>query len=271
MSTPPVFEGSDGRFVATDLGRGPWDPQALHGGAPAALLMREFERLPAADGLCLARVTYEFMRPVPVGPLEVRADVIRPGRRVQLLEGSILADGVEVVRARALRIQAADAGGADAGGADVSPPPPGPERGGPRPLRAPHRPMFAPDAIEIRFVSGEWSRGPCTAWFRLVCPVVSGEPPSALQTLAAAGDFGNGISATLSWDDYLFINPDLTLYVEREPDGEWICLDAQTRIAPGGIAVAESVLYDERGRVGRATQSLLVAPRGAAATSDGRP
>ena len=88
-----------------------------------------------------------------------------------------------------------------------------------------------------------------------------GEKPSPLQRLAAAGDFGNGISATLSWDDYLFINPDLTLYIEREPVGEWICLDAQTRIGAGGVGVAESVLYDERGRVGRATQSLLVAPR----------
>ena len=104
MSTAPVFEGSDGRFVATDLGRGPWDPRSLHGGAPAALLMRELERLPAAAGLLLSRVTYEFMRPAPVGPLEVRAEVVRPGRRVQLLEGSIAAGGVEVVRARALQI-----------------------------------------------------------------------------------------------------------------------------------------------------------------------
>jgi hypothetical protein len=258
MSATPVFEVSDGRFVGTDLGRGPWDPRALHGGAPAALLMREFERLPAVDGLCLARVTYEFMRPVPVRPLDVHVEVVRPGRRVQLLEGSIVADGVEVARARALQIQAADAGGA---GADDSPPPPGPEHGRPRPLRAPHRPMFAPDAIEIRFVSGEWAKGPCTAWFRLVSPIVPGEQPSALQRLAAAGDFGNGISATLSWDDYLFINPDLTLNIEREPDGEWICLDARTRIGAGGVGVAESVLYDQRGRVGLATQSLLVAPR----------
>ena len=85
--------------------------------------------------------------------------------------------------------------------------------------------------------------------------------PSPFQRLAAAGDFGNGISATLSWDDYLFINPDLTLYIEREPVGEWICLESETRIARDGIGVAESVLYDERGRVGRATQALLVAPR----------
>ena len=87
------------------------------------------------------------------------------------------------------------------------------------------------------------------------------EVPSALQRLAAAGDFGNGISATLSWDDYLYINPDLTLYIERAPVGEWIGLESQTRIADGGIGIAESVLYDQRGRVGRATQALLVAPR----------
>ena len=258
MSTAPVFEGSDGRFVATELGRGPWDPGALHRGAPAALLMRAFENLPAAEGLGVARVTYEFLRPVPVGPLGVRAEVVRPGRRVQLLEGSIDADGVEVVRARALQVQVADAGGA--GGADT-PAPPGPEHGGPRKLRAPHRPMFAPDAIEIRFVDGAWGGGPCTAWFRLVSPIVAGETPTPLQSLAAAGDFGNGISATLSWDDYLFINPDLTIYVEREPVGQWICLESVTRISARGIGVAESVLFDHRGRVGRATQALLVARR----------
>jgi len=258
MSTPPVFEGSDGRFVATRLARGPWDPNHLHGGAPAALLMRAFERLPAADGLRLARVTYELLRPVPVGPLEINADVVRPGRRVQLLEGTITVDGAAVVRARALQVQAADGGAA---AADSTPPPLGPEHGRPPQLRVPHHPMFAFDAIEIVFVVGGWGRGPCTAWFRLRSPIVPGETPSPLQQLAAAGDFGNGISATLSWDDYLYINPDLTLYVEREPAGEWICLESETRIARDGIGVAESILYDERGRVGRATQALLVAPR----------
>ncbi|HYB30116.1 MAG TPA: thioesterase family protein [Solirubrobacteraceae bacterium] len=258
MSAEPVFEAVDGRFVATKYGRGPWDPGALHGGAPAALLVRAFERVPAPQGLSLARVTYEFMRPVPVGPLEVNAEVVRPGRRVQLLEASIVADGVEFVRARALQVQAADAGGATDGNA---PPPRGPEHGQPATLRVPHRPMFAFDAIEVLFVDGTWGRGPCKAWFRFRRPIVGDEPPSPLQLLAAAGDFGNGISATLSWDDYLYINPDLTLYVERAPVGEWICLDSQTRITPDGIGMAESVLYDERGRVGRATQALLVAPR----------
>ena len=84
---------------------------------------------------------------------------------------------------------------------------------------------------------------------------------SPLQLLAAAGDFGNGISSVLPWAEYVFINPDLTLYIEREPLGEWVALEAQTLIAPEGIGTSESILYDERGRVGRATQALYVAAR----------
>jgi Thioesterase-like superfamily len=257
MSDQAVFVARDGHFVATELARGPWDPGAQHGGAPAALLMRALEQLPAADGLMLARVTYEFLRPVPIGELVVDASVIRPGRRVQLLEASLATpDGLELVRARALQVRVAEAPASS-----WQSPPPGPASGRRNDFRAPHRPMFSPDAIEIRFVDGAFGGGASTGWFRLSVPIVAGEEPSALQRLAAAGDFGNGISSVLSWDEYVFINPDLTLYVEREPEGEWICLQAQTLIAPGGIGTAESVLFDERGRVGRATQALVVAPR----------
>jgi hypothetical protein len=251
----------DGRFVASELARGPWDPDAQHGGAPAALLMRAFEALPAAEGLMIARVTYELLRPAPIGEVEVQAEVVRPGRRVQLLEGSMSApDGTEVVRARALRVRRAQAGSTRD---EPESPPPGPEHGHERApgFMPPYRPIFAPDGIEVRFVAGAFGGGPATAWFRLRVPVVAGEAPSPLQRLAAAGDFGNGISAVLNWGEYLFINPDLTLYVARVPVGEWICLDARTTIAPGGVGMAESTLYDERGRVGRAMQALFVAPR----------
>jgi len=259
MSETAVFLSRDGRFLATALAQGPWDEGAQHGGAPSALLMRAFERLPAPDGLLLARITYEFLRPVPLGELSVKASVVRPGKRVQLLDGSIVdSTGVEVVRARALRVRAASAGVASDDGAA---PPAGPQVGEELYLAAPHRPLFAPDAIEVRFVAGSFGGGPATAWFRLRHPLVAGEEPSPLQRLAAAADFGNGISAVLSWDDYLFINPDLTVYVQRPPVGEWIAVQARTIIAAEGIGTAESTIFDERGRVGRATQALLVAPR----------
>ena len=182
-----------------------------HGGAAAALLMRAFERLPAPDGLSLARVTYELLRPVPVGPVETEAEIARPGRRVQLLEGSISAGGTEVVRARALRVQRPTPVTAPS---RIPPPPPGPAAGRPAKVNVPHRPMFAPDAIEIRFVAGAWGGGPSTAWFRLRGPIVPRDA-LGLQRLASAGDFGNGMSSILSWDDYLYINPDLTLCIER--------------------------------------------------------
>jgi hypothetical protein len=254
-----VFERTDRGFHATGLARGPWDPEAQHGGAPAALLARAFERCAPSPDLALARLTYEFLRPVPLGDLAVQAELVRPGRRVQLLEASIRTpDGTEVVRARALRIRRSDVGGA----AEMPTLTPGAELGRPNDFRRAELAMFSPDAIEIRFVAGGfYEPGPASAWFRLRYPLLDGEEPSPLQRLAAAGDFGNGISAVLSWGDHLFINPDLTLYIEREPIGEWIGLRSETRIASGGVGIAESVLYDQRGRVGRATQALLVEQR----------
>src|SRR5579864_428645 len=264
MPDEAVFVARGEAFVATELARGPWDPVALHGGAPAALLMRAFERLDPLDGLLMARVTYEFLRPVPLGELFVAAEITRPGRRVRLLEGAIRTpDGTEVVRARALAVQRADASARPTPEAS----PPGrselgyehdPDEGGYAP---PYRPLFAPDAIEIRFVEGMFGNGPSTAWFRLRVPLVAGEAPTALQRLAAAGDFGNGISAELSWDDYVFINPDLTLYLERPPQGEWIGLGARTTIAAQGVGLAESEIYDTEGRTGRALQALLIGRR----------
>jgi hypothetical protein len=123
-------------------------------------------------------------------------------------------------------------------------------------------PTFPDDAMEIRLVAGRFAQpGPATAWFRLRVPLVAGENPTGLQRLAAAADFPNGIATEISWNDYVFINPDLTLYVERRPLGEWICLDAQMRVLDGGVGFSEAVLYDRQGRVGRSLQSLYVAPR----------
>lgn len=253
-----IFEERDGGVFATEFARGPWDPDAQHGGAPAALMMRALERLDdgGAD-LQIVRVTYELVRPVPLGELIVEAWVVRPGRRVQLLEASLqTADRVEVVKARALRVARAPI----TVGSVPERTPPGPEG-----LPVSHVPRFGEasfpgGAMEIRMAEGDiLETGPATAWFRLRVPLVAGEQPTALQRLVAAADFPNGISSELSWNDWLFINPDLTVYIEREPVGEWICLDGRTRVIEGGVGLAQAVLFDQHGRVGRSLQSLYVA------------
>lgn len=261
MSDAIYHPDGPGRFAPTELARGPWDPGAQHGGAPAALLAGVLEQLDAEQPMAVARLTYEFLRPVPLEPLEVRTRVARPGRRVQLLEATLHAGDQEVARAVALRIRRAD----------VHAPDPGVEPSPPRDPEASDAidmpwfdgpPMFARDGMEVRFAQGAFAEvGPAFAWFRLRVPVVAGAVTSPLQRLAAAGDFGNGIATAVPWTTHVFINPDLTLYVEREPVGEWIGLDARTRVGDQGVGISDSVLHDERGRVGRAMQSLYVAER----------
>ena len=122
------------------------------------------------------------------------------------------------------------------------------------------RPAFHADAVEHRFVAGGFDRpGPATDWIRLRVPVVGGEATTPLARVAAAADFGNGVSWVLSrLEGWQFINPDLTIYLHRMPGGEWVCLEAATWVEPHGVGVAESRLWDERGPLGRAIQSLLL-------------
>ncbi len=255
-----LYEPRGDQMVATEYTRGPWSPDAQHGGAPAALLMRALERADPDPGRQWARVTYELLRPVPLGELQVVTSVLRPGRLVQLHEASLTTpDGTEVVRARALSVARSPV---SAGAAE--PPPEGPEHAAPIDLPPAWEGLvrFPSHGMEIRFAQGRFSTpGPSTAWFRLRVPVIAGETPSGLQRLAAAADFPNGTGTELAWEEWLFINPDLTIHIEREPEGEWIGLAARMHLSAGGVGHSDGVLYDRRGRVGRCLQSLYVAPR----------
>jgi hypothetical protein len=107
-------------------------------------------------------------------------------------------------------------------------------------------------------------------WTRLLVPVVEGVEVLPLQRVLAVADSGNGVSAVLDWGTHLFINPELSVHVLREPVGEWVCLDAHTQIASGGAGLATSVLSDAEGPVARGAQSLLIAARPPARRASGR-
>jgi hypothetical protein len=254
--TDAFFEPlAGGRFAATPHTRGPWDPAFQHAGPPAALLGRALERCEPREGFVLARLTYEILRPVPVAEIAVAARVVRPGRSVELLDGELTVEGEPVMTVRAWRVRATGAETvADAPvpprPAEATPPPPGLDGFG------------YGRAVELRFAAGGWDDpGPATVWTRLRVAVVAGEEPTGLQRVLAVADSGNGVSAVLPWGEWLFINPELTVHVRREPRGEWICLDAETAISHGGAGLARSVLSDDEGVVAAGAQSLLVAPR----------
>src|SRR5579864_3034611 len=103
-----LFDREGDRFVPTELSRGPWSPDALHGGPVAALVARASETHPSDHAMFVARMTVELMRPVPLEVLTVRTTLLRPGRMVQLVGTTIAAGDTEVVRAVSLRIRHAD-------------------------------------------------------------------------------------------------------------------------------------------------------------------
>lgn len=263
------FHREGDTYVPTGHARGPWDDTQLHGGAPAALLVREIERTdPGAADLAVARLTYEFLGPVPMAPLTVRAEVVKPGRRFQLVEGEIaVAGGPVVVRVRAVRLRRGEVAvpdGARGSGPDGIP-------GGPDPQQA-RREVLEPygaaaegfhlTGMELRFVSGSFHEtGPAVTWFRPRFPLIDDEPASPLARVAMAADFGNGISRVLDFRTHLFINTDLMIAVHREPQGEYVLLDTRTAIDPRGTGLAESRLHDEAGSLGISAQTLFVDER----------
>lgn len=257
MSPPDAFFVPDGdRFVATEHTRGPWSDAHQHAGPPAALIARAFEA--EAGGMAIVRLTFELMRPVPIDALTLAVAETRPGKKVRLLEARLAHAGTELVRATALCIRQAEV--ALDLPAEVPPEPamPAPEDCGETVF-----PFFTAavgyhTSMELRVGEGGVGHGHAAAWLRMRHPLVPGEAPSPLQRLAIAADSGNGVASALDHERYLFINPDLTVYVHRLPEGEHVGLRARTLAEPNGVGIADDRMYDRRGPIARAVQSLLI-------------
>jgi len=252
-----------GAYASTDLTRGPWHPQHQHAGPPIALVARGIERAAAALELThIARLTANLLRPVPIAELALEVETDYAGRNVAHFSARLYAGGKEVARftAVAQREAAVDLPQALAG----HPLPQAPRPAGDSPAeRFPFskKTIGIQDLIESRVAAGTMFRGPSAVWFRMRHPLIAGEEPSALQRVAVAADSGNGISAILGFDKFVFVNSDLTVNLLRRPEGEWVCIDARTLLGPSGGGLAEARIFDALGLVGRSTQSLAVRRR----------
>ncbi|WP_370323960.1 thioesterase family protein [Euzebya sp.] len=252
----PEGDSSAGRaYASTVHTTGPWDPRAQHGGPPTALIGHVLDADHPREGFQTVRVTVEILRPVPVARLHVATELLRGGRSVELLGATMTTDdGTPVATARSWRIRTTDLPlHAGVEGDPVT---------GPDGIEAADE-FFTgightgyAQAMEVRFAEGGWNAfGPAVAWMRMRHPLVPDAAPSPLERVLIAADSGNGVSARFRG---LFINPDLTVYLTRLPEGEWVCLQAATTLTDHGIGMAASVLHDERGPLGRGLQSLLL-------------
>jgi Thioesterase-like superfamily len=256
---PPFFAADGDRLVPSASARGPWSERYQHGGPPAALLARAFAGQ-VADGAQIVRLTFDFLRPVPLAPLTVAARVVRAGAKVQRFAGSVLAeDGTAVIEATCLAMRVAPES------VDVVPdpatPPAPPVESGPFEL-----PFMSGDegyhrAMEWRVARGTFGRGPMAVWLRPRVALVAGEAPTPLECLVTAADSASGVAVAVDPHTTTFVNGDLTIALHRTPVGEWTCLDAATTGERHGIGLAAARLWDERGLVGRSLQSLVLERR----------
>jgi Thioesterase-like superfamily len=247
-----------GRYRSTSATAGPWSPEAQHGGPPSALAARELEYHDPNENMRLARVAIDILRPVPVRELTARTRTLRPGKRVALLETVLESEGQEVLCARGWRIAKL------ADGPVV-----------PKNTTASSLPSVASQArfpgghvdgylshIEWRLESGNFDvPGPCQAWGRPMIPLLPGEAIAPMAQTLLIADTGSGISRTLDPRQFIFINVDLTVVLQRDPVGDWVRLDAETSMGGSGTGLAETQLSDTTGVIGAAIQTLLVSPR----------
>ena len=264
MTAPddPVFYVplAEGRFASTVHTAGPWDQRFQHGGPPSALLARAIEQESLAWPATVARVSVDILGPIPVAEVAVRSRVLRPGRSVELVEAELLAEDRPVVRAQAWRVRAAEVDlptrPEEADGAEV---PPFPEGDWPLP---PGWTGGYLHAMQWRLADGHWGEpGAATVWARMRHPLVPAETPTGLQRVLALADSGSGVSHVLPFEQWIFINPELTVHLAAQPSGEWIGMAAATTLDPGGFGLATTRLYDRERLVGRGAQSLFVTPR----------
>ena len=251
-----LFELDGDIVIPSELARGPWDPGAMHGGPPSALLARAVERCDPGPAGFVARLTVELLRPVPLRRLTITARTMRPGRLVHWVE-AILRDGdTEVARAVGLRLRTVSGSPVATPGHAPIPPPDSVKA-----VDLGFRPSYGVgfwNANEMRIVAGSFlDPGPGAAWFRLIVPVVVGEEPTGAQRVAAAADFASGVGNPLDMS-HGAINADLTVALHRPLDGEWVGLDASVWAQAHGTGMAEAVVHDVDGPIGRSVQSLIV-------------
>jgi hypothetical protein len=242
-------------YEPTRATESPWDRAAQHGGPPAALLA---ELMAPGGDLRLARISVDFLGPIPRREFRVEVSPLKPGRLTYLSEAKIIVDGRVSVNARGWHLAS-----------------------GPKPPRqttprvAPPLPPTADEnafpglddwrygeAIEWRFTDGGFATpGPAKVWTRVKLPLIDGAEMTGQARVLIVADAANGLSAELPMGEWLSIPPMMTTTLLRPADGEWVHLAAATELTADGLGLTHGDLYDTTGHLGEVSQPLLVRQR----------
>ena len=81
-----------------------------------------------------------------------------------------------------------------------------------------------------------------------------------LSSVLGPADWTHGIARPFR-DVVADPNPNLTVQLYRQPEGEWVGIRAQAKWRPaGGLGVGSGVLLDINGEIGRVSMSVILVP-----------
>ena len=247
------------RFLPQRSCAGAWNPEELHVSPVNGLLMHELERWlsdRSRDDRLVTRISCDYLGVLGFDECDVRWEVLRPGRAVELVEGVLSQNGRAALRARVWRLSATDTSPVQGGELDPLPPV---EAGEPFNLST----VWPGDyiaSLDMRAIDGP-SPGRTRAWITTPLEIVDGEPTTDLARFALLVDTTNGIAVRRPPQEWQFPNVDLTIHLFRQPEGAWVGFDTSVTFGPTGHGLTSTDLHDARAHVGRAAQTLLVRPR----------
>ncbi|WEV79597.1 thioesterase family protein [Janibacter cremeus] len=250
----------EGRYESLPTTAGPWSPHAQHAGPPSALVARTMEAHEPRELMRLADLRLDILGPIPVAPLDVEVRTVRQGRSMELLDATLSASGTPVVLARGWRI--------------VRTPDDFPRLRGHRPDEIDPVPdqeghvlgLLMPGAHEDGYLGcvewralegGPGTGGTAVAWGRQRVPLVAGEEPSPWQRALVLADSGGGITMTVDPRRHTYVNCNLHVVLDRDPEGEWIRMSSQALASPGHGGTVHTALADVHGDLGTGLQTML--------------
>ncbi len=251
------FTTEDGDwFTPTEHTRGPWDVNACHAGPPTGLLARAVEQL--IPDKRLIRLTVDLLRPIPFAGFQVRASITRSGRSTAASAASLVnREGKTVAAATSLHMLKQSP--IEYPTHTIPSIKPTEANDGPFPIQTLHdKPAFNGSGVQIKYPDGENSGpGPTTVWMKTV-PLLVSETPSAFQRICPLADCGNAFGRNAEPSEVSFVNPDLTVVLHRDPVGDWLGSQSVGYWEATGQGLADALLFDEHGAVGRALQTMLL-------------
>lgn len=245
-------------YESTIHAQGAWQEHEQHMAPATGILAWELEHFNPRDDMRIARISLDILGMIPRGTFTVETRSIRPGRTIELLESTFVAEnGRPTIVARAWRLmtQPTDQVAGLEDQVVLSPEEAEPWHG------METWPGGYIESIETRSAPGH-RRGKGIVWLTNPYDMVEGSPSTSFTKILGMVDTANGVFPRVHAmaERWAYPNVDLQIHMHRKPTGEWLGIQGVQQYGTDGIGLTSAILHDISGPFGRSEQILTVRP-----------